>query len=94
MPDENGNVAHGLPPRLESALTAARAGHHVSFEALEAAVCAYVAELIASGHEDQAIRSLVDTAFQQADTEAHTLRSRWNHELIDDLITRYRDRLA
>ena len=92
MLDGNGDSARALPPRLEEALRAARAGHHVSFEVLRGAVCSYIDELSAGGHEDDAIRRHVRGAFHDVKVEPRVAPASWNDELIDELIAWCRDR--
>ena len=94
MSPGNGSFASDLPPRLDEALRAARAGHYVSIEALEAAVCLYIGELIVGGHEDQAIRLRVVAAFRQADAQSRAMPGGWSDEFIDQMIARCRDRLT
>jgi hypothetical protein len=94
MSDGNGDFARALPPRLDAALRAARDGHHVSYEALRAAVCVYVDELIASGHADDEIRMHLLEAFATVNIETHTKPAAWNDQRIDELIAGCRERLT
>lgn len=93
MLDGNGDFGRALPSRLEAALSAARAGHHVSLEALQGAVCLYIDELIAAGHGDGAIRQHVIAAFHEVDSDAHAADAGWNEARIDQLIALCRDRV-
>ena len=94
MSDKNGGFARALPPRLEAALRAARAGHHVSYEALRAATCVYIDQLIASGHQDGDIRVHLFEAFATVDAETHPEPAAWNDERIDELIAACRERVG
>lgn len=88
----NGSFGRNLPARLDAALRAARAGHHVSFDALRVAVCAYIDELIAGGMEEEDIRLHVVAAFQEENADAHASPAGWNDEMIDEMIALCRDR--
>lgn len=92
MSNGNGEVSRVLPPRLNEALRAARAGHHVSFDALRAAVCVYVDELIDNGHADDEIKAHVLDAFQALGDVDRAAPIAWNDERIDELITWCRNR--
>lgn len=92
MSNGNGEVPRVLPPRLQEALRAARAGHHVSFEALRAAVCVYVDELIDSDHADDEIKEHVLDAFQALGDDGRAAPIAWNDERIDELIAWCRTR--
>ena len=92
MLDGNGDFGRALPSRLEAALSAARAGHHVSLEALQGAVCLYIDELIAAGHENGAIRQHVIAAFNEVDSDPHAADAGWSEGRIDQLIAWCRDR--
>jgi hypothetical protein len=88
----NGNFGRNLPEQLDAALRAARAGHHVSFEALRGAVCVYIDELIVAGLDDAEIRERVVAAFQEVSDDAHDAPAGWNEDLVDELIGRCRER--
>ena len=92
MLERNGDFARALPPPLDAALRAARAGHQVSFEVLRAAVCLYVDELVAGGHADAAIRVHVAGAFHEVSADAGVAPASWNDDLIDELIALCRGR--
>ena len=89
-----GSFGRNLPVRLDAALRAARAGHHVSFEALRGAVCLYIDELIVAGLGDDDIREHVAAAFREVSDDAHAAPAGWNDDLIDELIARCRERLT
>lgn len=90
----NGSFGRNLPEQLDVALRAARAGHHVSFEALRGAVCVYIDELIVAGLGDDEIRERIVAAFQEVSAEAHPAPVGWTDEVIDDLIARCREQLT
>lgn len=88
MLGENGSFGRDLPARLSAALRAARAGHHVSFEALLAAVCSYIDELSVAGLRDDEIRARIVAAFDEVSGEPRAAPAGWNAGLIDELIAR------
>lgn len=94
MSDGNGGFSRALPPRLDAALRAARAGHHVSFEALRSAVCIYVEELIAAGYGEEDVRQHVITAFHTVSAETDSEPVVWNDELVDEMIDLCREGVA